>query len=500
MRVYIFKSKNNEMMKTMKNYGFIADCSAALRFTASLPPFKSRTKRSHPYYYCSRFSYIDSYNSIIIVVIVVVVVTGPIEIKSRNMSINDIQAALDVAYRNNTPRSKEALMYLENFKKHTKAEVLFETIKALASTNSPQNLHFSSQLCKRIVEMVEENALASLRDFLLNTLLRFSSSSQRSIRNFFLVPLCWIVIKSKTWKPETVCLYVSSVLTKEQNGLSVLLEFLRTLPEELGNRATNHLITKKQKKATSDIFRSNIRQYMALFENHAKNFQNEEIQNLAFEAAAAWIDFANFRNMVQILLFMNSSILDHAMKRLVISSTIKTSKTMTSSSKLLTCVFNLYTERCTALKHACRKQRKPFPEAPDFPSLDHRLKELGSSIVPIISTNAQVEGNEEFIFVATEMLISMTRAGLSRVSACPSSSIPSSTITKSFTVGKWEEGGMELRRCSSLSLPLSLSLTNTHTHTHVSTHSKRLFYFPVSLHTTHRYPNPFDTKTYRLTV
>jgi len=179
-------------------------------------------------------------------------------------NIEDIKAALNIAHNGNNNRSKEAIEFLGKFKKSAKPNSLFDVAKAL--TGSVRQLHYSSQLCKRIVEIVDdENALASVRDFALNVVLKFSNPSQRNARNFFHVIVSWIAIKSSEWKPQMVCAYVNSILTKDTyniRGMCSLLEFLKTLPEELGNRGTNHLVTKKRKKLISDTFRSEVRQYV----------------------------------------------------------------------------------------------------------------------------------------------------------------------------------------------------------------------------------------------
>lgn len=339
------------------------------------------------------------------------------------MSVQEIRNALMMAHNH---QSKEAMQFLEDFKSHAKPGILFDTAKTILSIKSIgiRELHFSSQLCKRIVEIVDdENALASVRDFALNVVLRYPESSRRNVRNFFLVPVSWIAIKSTEWKPEIVLTYVNSVLTKNNNtnGLFGFLEFLRILPEELGNRETSRLVTKKRKKWISNAFRSNVRQYINILETQIKHFpQSIDIQNRAFEAATSWIEFASLRNVAQVILYLNCPIMTFASSRLTSSST-----------KLMTCILNLYTEKCDGLARLYRSKQNTSIEIGDFQSLDRRIEELAKPIISVMS-NAKTIKTDEFTFHA-QVLSSLLRAGLSRI-AFSSHNLQQQNQTRCFTL------------------------------------------------------------------
>ena len=80
------------------------------------------------------------------------------------------------------------MKFLEYFMQNSKPSLLFDTAKNDRERIAGiRELHYSSQLCKRLVEIVDdENSLASIRDFALTVVLRCSDSSQRNVRNFFL--------------------------------------------------------------------------------------------------------------------------------------------------------------------------------------------------------------------------------------------------------------------------------------------------------------------------
>ncbi|CDR42968.1 CYFA0S10e04346g1_1 [Cyberlindnera fabianii] len=212
-------------------------------------------------------------------------------------NLTQIQEALAVMSSNSQDK-QQALHFLEDFQKTPEAWNAVHTI--LSDQSSPLELRmFAAQTLRSKttydLHQIPQEQLAPLKDSIINFLIQYSTTS-KLIRTQLCVSLSKFAIQYTTW-PNAL----DEIMSKLQNNVPTLLEFLKVLPEESLDAKSTPLTDHEFRERINDLIVANVEKVLTLLSNFTQSSGNDsQAHALILDCLNSWIREIPVESLLQI--------------------------------------------------------------------------------------------------------------------------------------------------------------------------------------------------------
>ncbi|KAK6457048.1 armadillo-type protein [Scheffersomyces xylosifermentans] len=224
---------------------------------------------------------------------------------SSSQTLEKLKHALDTMYSNAVESDKmNATRFLESFQKSQEAWQVVHTILDDDQIDSIQFKLFAAQTLRSKVtydlSQLPENNYPTLKDSIINLLIKYPANNQRLIRTQLAISLSQLALQFLSWTNA-----IEEVITKlssDQNLLPCLLDVLKILPEELSDVKKTSLTDEEFNKRTQELITNNVEQVLVILKNLTDNnsTNNSSLNSLILDCLNSWIKECPIESILQI--------------------------------------------------------------------------------------------------------------------------------------------------------------------------------------------------------